>query len=315
MPGESPRGNFGIRPVKAAPWSTKSLPRLHWQDKSINEHLLKGTPVVLTGGCPLASSVLHWSADYLSRNLPNVSQADWPVHYTPSDVRSVTRIYGEGLGDGGITSMAYSEFRALLAARVGPPPPSSKAGMDDRNIYLQVLLKWARGGGNYSRRSLGDALDAEFNGLGWEWLSDACGHIGSGHAQLEACQMWHSHGGVETPLHYDGSNNLIAQLRGRKKVLLFPPSSSFRLYPYPVGGAKDNYSLIADLESPSNARRFPAFAGLVGYSAILHPGDVLFLPMYWWHRVTQPDERSENLSLNFWLSSHSGQRLEHFEWL
>jgi hypothetical protein len=40
-----------------------------------------------------------------------------------------------------------------------------------------------------------------------------------------------------------------------------------------------------------------------------------WLPKFWWHHVTQPDARTETLSLNFWLSSHSGRRLEHYEWL
>ena len=87
--------------------------------------------------------------------------------------------------------------------------------------------------------------------------------------------MWHSHGGVETPLHYDGSDNFLAQIRGRKRVRLYAPSAGYRLYPHLVGGPKDNYSLVADPDDSSYRGRFPASAGLPCYVGVLEPGDVL----------------------------------------
>ena len=57
--------------------------------------------------------------------------------------------------------------------------------------------------------------------------------------------------------------------------------------------------------------RFPAAARARGLSADLLPGDVLWLPRFWWHFVAQagPQEGrpqqgrppGENLSLNFWM--------------
>lgn len=274
-------GGFGpVRPPRKNSCDASCLPRLDWKDDKVNFHLRNGTPVILTGSCPLVASIERWSAEYLSQNLPAEASGEWPVHYTPSTVRSVTRVYGEGLGVGGIKEMSYGEFAKALTSRTS----SSGSAHDDddkSNLYLQVLLKWARGGGCYSQRSLGPVLDSELDALDWSWLSTACREIAAGSGDpaqqtaLEACQMWHSHGGVETPMHYDGSDNFLAQIRGRKRVRLYPPSSGFRLYPYPVGGPKDNYSLVADPEDPQNHDRFPAFAGLPSYTGVLEPGDVL----------------------------------------
>ena len=87
-------------------------------------------------------------------------------------------------------------------------------------------------------------------------------------------------------MHFDALHNLLAQIAGRKRVTLFPPSESFKLYPYAVGHARDNYSMVADPEHV-DLSRFPAFAHACGFEGVLSPGDVLFLPRYIWHHVSQ----------------------------
>ena len=44
-----------------------------------------------------------------------------------------------------------------------------------------------------------------------------------------------------------------------------------------------------------------------GLEASLEPGDVLFLPRYFWHCVHQLDEGCENLTLNFWVGDKDAQ--------
>jgi hypothetical protein len=90
-----------------------------------------------------------------------------------------------------------------------------------------------------------------------------------------------------------------AQVEGRKHVLLFPPSQTYNLYPHPVAHQMDNFT-IADPEAP-DTERFPALARARALETTLTPGEVLWLPRFWWHLVRQLDAGKPNLSLNFWV--------------
>lgn len=74
-------------------------------------------------------------------------------------------------------------------------------------------------------------LDADLSSIGWAWLQRACETARA--LPFKTCQLWAGHGGGVTPCHYDSLSNFLAQLRGRKSILLFPPSETFNLYPYP----------------------------------------------------------------------------------
>jgi len=309
----------------------------------VASYFQRAEPVVLSH-CPLCSGLDGWG---LSRLGELFGGSALPVHVTPRNVRSVNRVYGKGLGEGGITEMTIEELARRSNASPGRPTGTAStdvaAPSDAGHLYLQVLLAWARGG-RVERRA---ELQAELDRIDWAWLREACDAAGEG--GFEACQLWCSpRGGVSTPLHYDGSSNFIAQLRGRKRVTLFHPRHAFGLYPYPVGHPMDNYSMVAD-SADVDLRRFPAAERVEGLETVLEPGDVLWLPAYWWHHVRQPAEgdescgdtsfgiktghsghgpqrltpapdtplqqtrASENVSLNFWLARD--RPLEHYEWL
>ena len=58
-----------------------------------------------------------------------------------------------------------------------------------------------------------------------------------------------------------------------------------------------------DLRNEDDSR-FPRLAKAIKREVILEPGDLLFLPAYWWHEVTtlpvQPNEIT--VSINFWYT-------------
>ena len=71
------------------------------------------------------------------------------------------------------------------------------------------------------------------------------------------------------------------QVTGRQRVLLLSPQQAFAgLYPYPVHHTYDTYSMV-DLEA-LDPGLWPKFGQVRGRTAILQPGDVLFVPQYWW---------------------------------
>jgi len=95
--------------------------------------------------------------------------------------------------------------------------------------------------------------------------------------------MWIGPAGTFTPLHHDLTNNLLCQIVGRKRLKIAPPSETGKL-------SNDHhvYSALGDLEG-ADAANHPGLDGLRAYDVLLQPGDVLFMPVGWWHQVRSLD--------------------------
>lgn len=114
--------------------------------------------------------------------------------------------------------------------------------------------------------------------------------------------LWLSSKGCVSPLHYDGKNNLLTQMRGRKRVTLLPSDEHARAYPYGLAHEQFHVSRV-DVES-IDARAFPDFPSARAVAVELLPGDTLYIPSLWWHHV-----RSEELSVsvNVWWAARPEQ--------
>ena len=73
------------------------------------------------------------------------------------------------------------------------------------------------------------------------------------------------------------------QLVGRKRFILFPPDDFEALYPFPLHHDFDRRSQL-DLDA-LDVLRFPESVHARGIVVELQPGEVLFIPPYWWHHV------------------------------
>ena len=51
-----------------------------------------------------------------------------------------------------------------------------------------------------------------------------------------------------------------------------------------------NFSLKLDFENP-DLNRFPRFSGIRGMEVALEPGEVLYIPNYWWHYIESEMDR------------------------
>jgi len=102
--------------------------------------------------------------------------------------------------------------------------------------------------------------------------------------------------GVVTPTHFDEAFNLFTQIRGRKRFKLYSPKYFANLYPYPVHHPCDRQAQV-DIDNP-DLIRFPKFSAAKGVETIVEPGDVLYLPPYWFHHVVSLDK---SISVNFWF--------------
>ncbi|XP_022111913.1 tRNA wybutosine-synthesizing protein 5-like isoform X1 [Acanthaster planci] len=88
--------------------------------------------------------------------------------------------------------------------------------------------------------------------------------------------------GVQLWTHYDIMDNLLIQISGHKRVVLFRPSDATHLY---LTGDK---SAVLDIDNPDLVR-YPAFRHARPIECHLQPGDVLFIPALWFHNVQSLD--------------------------
>jgi hypothetical protein len=104
--------------------------------------------------------------------------------------------------------------------------------------------------------------------------------------------FWFGPAGTVTPLHHDKSNILLAQVYGRKQVTLIPPDQTHLLYNDIAVFSK------VDLENP-DYDTYPLYKNVTKVTITLHPGEVLFLPVGWWHHVRALDISINVSFLNF----------------
>ncbi len=102
--------------------------------------------------------------------------------------------------------------------------------------------------------------------------------------------LWLGISGQVTPLHFDRALNLNAQLRGRKRFFFFAPTRA--LSPLRVTWTHSHSAL--DLGPPLP---FDALGLRPDLELYLGPGDVLFIPYGWWHRV---ETIEDSIAVNRW---------------
>lgn len=115
-------------------------------------------------------------------------------------------------------------------------------------------------------------------------------------------RIWIGPKGTLTPLHRDDTDNLFAQVWGRKTFTLAAPHHRHALGTWstaPEGGL-DGCDFNPDAP---DYQRFPEARHVTFMRVTLEAGDLLFLPEGWFHQV---ESVSTSLSVNFWVNSGRG---------
>lgn len=107
--------------------------------------------------------------------------------------------------------------------------------------------------------------------------------------------LWFGSSGTITDLHFDGSNNLYAQIFGSKEFIIFPPQDTGYLCPFEPGCKMSHVSPL-DPDAP-NLEHYPLYGSTRPISFTIQPGQLLFLPAFWWHRVRS---LTTSISVNQW---------------
>ncbi|KAG1687999.1 HSPB1-associated protein 1 [Nymphon striatum] len=114
--------------------------------------------------------------------------------------------------------------------------------------------------------------------------------------------LWIGSKGALTPCHQDSYGyNIVSQLYGRKKWILFDPSDSSCLYPTRIPFEESSVFSKVDMLNP-DLEHFPKFSESTPFCVVLEPGDVLYVPHHYWHFV-QALENS--ISINTWVEMDS----------
>lgn len=141
-----------------------------------------------------------------------------------------------------------------------------------------------------------------------------------GEGKLYHTMLWMGPMNTVSPLHFDPLDNLLMQVVGWKRVLLFPPDdqsdgteeddennngfptrrnvSNEPSWHYAgINGNQYNTSAV-DVENPDHSE-YPNFKELAPtpYECILGPGDGLYIPKKWWHHVRSLEM---SVSANVW---------------
>jgi ribosomal protein L16 Arg81 hydroxylase len=107
--------------------------------------------------------------------------------------------------------------------------------------------------------------------------------------------MWFGPGGTVTPLHHDTCDIFLAQVMGRKRIIMHPANQKPLVYNH-IG-----VHSAVDAERPDLISH-PLYRYAARDVFTLEPGEVLFIPVGWWHHVRALDLSLSMSFTNFWGS-------------
>ncbi|XP_022288659.2 HSPB1-associated protein 1 homolog [Crassostrea virginica] len=114
----------------------------------------------------------------------------------------------------------------------------------------------------------------------------------------EESTLWIGTEGCYTNCHYDTYGfNLVAQLQGRKRWVLFPPWEGVNLYPTRIPYEESSVFSEVNIKNP-DLQQHPLFKNARPYTVVLEPGQVLYVPHHWWHYV---ESLENSISVNTWI--------------
>ena len=240
------------------------------------EHYRKpGTPVILTD---LIEPAIDWSLEYLCAQLGSI---EFPVRrYGQQRYQQDKRMWASTGSGVEAVSMPFRQYAQLL--RTGQA--------HQQDLYL--------GRGALTHTPLANAPT----------LLQAEAHLGLNGA-VTALNIWVGPGGHTSCLHYDPMDGTLTQLHGAKRVILFPPSQLYNLYPIPVinhlwHGLKRRAVYSQVYPDRPDFNTFPRFEAAQTHrcEVILNRGEILFIPAGWWHEVISVGSPQEiTCSVNrFW---------------
>jgi ribosomal protein L16 Arg81 hydroxylase len=213
----------------------------------------------------------HFYEQYFWRNTPVVLQnlmADWPAleRWTPE-------FFAERYGNELIEITSERESDPLFEANLDQH--RSRIRMRD---YIRRIKQCTDATNDFYLVAKNGLMAKEaFRGL-LDDIPAPAGFLDPAMSSSHNIGLWFGPAGTVTPLHHDGSNILLGQIRGRKLVKLISPFFLDYLY-----NSQTCFSDV-DLEQV-DYERFPLMRKVEILTIPLEAGEFLFIPIGWWHWV------------------------------
>ena len=257
----------------------------------IGADFVAGEPFVLRDGAGHWAAVEKWTPRYFAENFPGVGDVRAVRIPLDDEVRGVTPYLREYSSH--MDTLSFSDA-CLLAYDNNV---SSHYVYQVRAVALLNESQYLSG--NILRHDINFGELSQFSRPADERSSHFPWHPPlSLDRYFEDAHLWIGSNNTRSGLHFDTSDNFHAILSGSKTVVLFPPDDAPYLYPFPDVPIQSQidplYANVAD--------EFPLVTKTSPQAVILRPGDVLFIPQYWWHFVKS---NSVTVRVNRWHSENT----------
>jgi len=251
------------------------IPRVKW-DPALDfaeKVIAQGVPVILTNTIVDKWEIrTKWTPKYLS-SIPNKIN----ITFGKQSHQKVLPLYR---GDQPLGNLSYLKFE----------PPTRKKEMTIRQFWEKIQKTDEVLYCSQNIETFGDFLSADIPSF--DWFMGTKG-------KLVNSLLWMGSKGSTTPTHYDKSVNFHAQIYGKKRFILSSPSTHRSIYLYPSLHPQRLQSQVS-FEEPVDKNVFPLFQDIQAVHGLLSPGELLYIPPYWFHRVTT---EVPGISINFWSYS------------
>jgi hypothetical protein len=101
-------------------------------------------------------------------------------------------------------------------------------------------------------------------------------------------EMFVAAAGTGSAFHCAAGGNFFHMVAGRKRWVLVGPEHSFAMYPT-IGRSRKSAIFCSPINSESyegeQEELYPLYKWVPKYVVVLEPGDILFVPGWWWHEV------------------------------
>ncbi|XP_065183107.1 tRNA wybutosine-synthesizing protein 5-like [Sycon ciliatum] len=214
-------------------------------------------PAILRG-IELGEAVRTWTPEYLSTT---VGSRPVKVHVCPSDKMDFVK-----------KNFAYKNlgFDELVQRASATGPLTEFFYSENEKYYLRAL-------GDDARKDCAD-FAVQFPEIAND-LQLPCYFDDS---QFFSSVLRLGSPGIQLWTHYDVMDNVLVQVKGSKRVVLFAPSDALHLYL-----SSDKSPILDPLEPDLKA--YPDYAHAQRWVCTLREGEVLFMPALWSHNVLALD--------------------------